>query len=112
MRKFGNTYSAMKIVRWLWKSSADNRLQAVLNTVIGLLDVAVSLGQVWAVKHAIDVACHTVEGDVIMAVVYIALLILCNFILSISSVWVRNILGVRAQNRISLQTATCQLMTR
>jgi len=67
MRKLGNTYPAMKIVRWLWKSSADNRLQAVLNTVIGLLDVAVSLGQVWAVKHAIDVACHTVEGDVIMA---------------------------------------------
>lgn len=109
MRKLGNTYPAMKIVRWLWKSSADNRLQAVLNTVIGLLDVAVSLGQVWAVKHAIDVACHTVEGDVIMAVVYIALLILCNFVLSISSVWVRNILGVRAQNRMQRTMLACIL---
>lgn len=100
MRKLSTTYSAMSIVKWLWRSSADNRLQAVLNTVIGLLGVAVSLGQVWAVKHAIDVACHTVEGDVITAVVYIALLILCDFMLSMASVWVRNILGVRAQNRM------------
>ena len=56
--------------------------------------------QIWAVKHAIDVASHNVEGSVIRAVGVIALLILCNFILSISSVWVRNVLGIKAQNRM------------
>lgn len=94
------TYPALTIVKWLWRSSADNRLQAVLNTVIGLLEVAVSLGQVWAVKHAIDIASHNTEGNVVYAVTVIALLILCSFVLSISSVWVRNILGVKAQNRM------------
>ena len=62
--------------------------------------MAVSLAQIWAVKHAIDVASHNVEGSVIRAVGVIALLILCNFILSISSVWVRNVLGIKAQNRM------------
>ena len=62
--------------------------------------MAVSLAQIWAVKHAIDVASHNVEGSVIMSVGVIALLILCNFILSMSSVWVRNVLGIKAQNRM------------
>lgn len=89
-----------RILKWLWRTSSYNRLQAVLNTVIGMAEVAVSLGQVWAVKHAIDVASHHVEGDVVVSVAYIGILILCNFALSISAVWVRNILGVKAQNRM------------
>lgn len=89
-----------QLLRWLWRSTSYNRLQALLNVIIGLLDVAVSLAQIWAVKHAIDVASHNVEGSVIRAVGVIALLILCNFILSISSVWVRNVLGIKAQNRM------------
>ena len=89
-----------QLLRWLWRSTSYNRLQALLNVIIGLLDVAVSLSQIWAVKHAIDVASHNVEGSVIMSVGVIALLILCNFILSISSVWVRNVLGIKAQNRM------------
>lgn len=89
-----------QLLRWLWRSTSYNRLQALLNVIIGLFDVAVSLAQIWAVKHAIDVASHNVEGSVIRAVGVIALLILCNFILSISSVWVRNVLGIKAQNRM------------
>lgn len=89
-----------QLLRWLWRSTSYNRLQALLNVIIGLLDVAVSLAQIWAVKHAIDVASHNVEGSVIMSVGVIALLILSNFILSISSVWVRNVLGIKAQNRM------------
>lgn len=93
-------FPAHKILRWLWRSSSYNRLQAVLNTIIGLAEVAVSLTQVWAVKHAIDVASHNIEGDVLVSIAYVGVLILCNFALSISSVWVRNILGVKAQNRM------------
>lgn len=88
------------LLRWLWRSTSYNRLQALLNVIIGLLEVTVSLSQIWAVKHAIDVASHQVEGSVIMSVVFIALLILCNFVLSICSVWVRNVLGIKAQNRM------------
>ncbi len=93
-------YKVSHIVRWLWRSSADNRLQAVLNTAIGLLDVAVSLASVWAVQRAVDIASHNIEGDVIAAVLLMAAFILCGFGLNIASVWVRNILGIKAQNRM------------
>lgn len=95
-----NNYPIMKIVRWLWQSSRDNRLQAVLNTMIGLLDVAVSLASVWAVQRAVDIASHNIGGDLIMAVVIMALLVLCTFALGIAALWVRNILGIKAQNRM------------
>lgn len=100
MKKPNTTYSAWTIIKWLWRSSSDNRLQAILNTIIGLLEVAVSLASVTAVKTAIDIASHNVEGDVVSAVVWMGVLILFNFALHISSIWVRSILGVRAQNRM------------
>lgn len=68
--------------------------------MLGLLDVAVSLGSVWAVKNAIDVASHARDGSLYMAVAIMGVLILCDFAINIASVWVKNILGVRAQNRM------------
>ena len=94
------TYPVKTIIRWLWQSSRDNRLQAVLNTLIGLLEVAVSLASVWAVQRADDIASRSREGDVMTAVALMAVLILSNFALGVASVWVRNILGIRAQNRM------------
>lgn len=93
-------YSAREILRWLWRAWMGNRLQAVVNATLGLLDVAVSLSSVWAVKHAIDVASHTTEGSLYWAVALMGLLILCGFAINISAVWVRNILGIKAQNRM------------
>lgn len=93
-------YSAREILRWLWRAWRGNRLQAVVNATLGLLDVAVSLSSVWAVKHAIDVASHTTEGSLYWAVALMGQLILCGFAINISAVWVRNILGIKAQNRM------------
>lgn len=93
-------YSTRHIIKWLWNSWRGNRFQAFLNMLIGLLDVGVSLAQVWAVKRAVDIACHHVEGDVIGAVCVMGGLVLCGFALNMSEVWVRNILGVKAQNRM------------
>lgn len=93
-------YSARRIVKWLWLSSSHNRLQAILNTVIGLVEVGVSLLSVWAVKRAIDIASHNQEGDVLWAVAVMAALIMLSFLLSSASTWVRNILGTKAQNRM------------
>lgn len=93
-------YSAREILRWLWRAWRGNQLQAVVNATLGLLDVAVSLSSVWAVKHAIDVASHTTEGSLYWAVALMGLLILCGFAINISAVWVRNILGIKAQNRM------------
>ena len=93
-------YDAKTLLKWLWRAWRGNRLQATLNAVVGLLSVAVSLGQVWAVKHAIDVASHAVQGNIYWAVALMGGLILCDFALNISSIWIRNLLGIKAQNRM------------
>ena len=93
-------YGAKEIFLWLWRAWRGNRLQAVLNAMVGLFGVVVSLSSVWAVQHAIDVASHETEGNIIIAVLIMGGLILCNFALNIASVWIRNILGIKAQNKM------------
>lgn len=93
-------YSARIIFKWLWRAWRGNQLQAILNAAIGLLSVVVSLAQVWAVQHAIDVASGHAEGSIYWSVGVMAMLILCGFALRICSIWVRNILGIKAQNRM------------
>lgn len=102
--KTSDKYTTKQILRWLWRAWRGNRLQAVLNALLGVADVVLSLAQVWAVKHAIDVASGADEGSIYWAVGIMGALILLNFAVSISSVWVRNILGVRAQNRMQQTT--------
>ena len=93
-------YPTKAIVGWLWRAWRGNRRQAVLNAAIGLAGVAVSLGTVWAIQHAIDVASHSIGGSIAWAVVLMGVLTLANFALNIASIWVRNLLGIRAQNRM------------
>lgn len=91
-------YPARIIMRWLWRELRGNRLQSLLNATLGVADVALSLTQVWAVKHAIDIASGNEPGSIYWAVGLMGVIILANFGVSIAGVWVRNILGVRAQN--------------
>ena len=93
-------YSARVIFKWLWRAWRGNQLQAILNAAIGVLSGVVRLAQVWAVQHAIDVASGHAEGSIYWSVGVMALLVLCGFALRICSIWVRNILGIKAQNRM------------
>ena len=93
-------YKISEILRWLWRAWRGNRLQAALNAIVGLLSVGVSLTQVWAVKHAIDVASGDEQGNIYMAVAFMGVLMLIDFALNISGIWIRNLLGIKAQNRM------------
>ena len=95
-----SAYTTRDIMRWLWKVWRGNRLQTILNASMGMATVAVSLAQVWAVKRAIDVASGSVEGSIYWAVALMGGLVLIDFAINISSVWIRNVLGVKAQNRM------------
>ena len=97
-------YPVWTIVRWLWKTWRGNRLQAFLNAAIGLAQVAVSLAQVWAVKHAIDAASGTGNGSIYFAVALMGILIMAGSLLASASVWVRNLLGVKARNNMQQRT--------
>ena len=95
-----NHYTARQIFRWLWGALQGNRLQAILNATIGLLGVVLGLSSVWAMQRAIDIASGVLDGSLYFAVGLMAVLILGEFAVGISRVWVRNILGVKAQNRM------------
>ena len=96
-------YSVQTIMKWLWKAWRGNRLQAFLNALIGLLGAAISLAQIEAMRHAINVAAGVDKGSIYWAVGMMAALILTGFGLSIASTWIHNILGIRAQNRMQQQ---------
>lgn len=98
-----NKYGARAILKWLWTSWKGNRFQAVLNALLGIMSVVVSLCSVWAIQQAIDVASGAKEGNIYWAVGVMGALILCDFAIHISQVWVRNILGVKAQNKMQQQ---------
>lgn len=95
-----NKYTARQIIRWLWGAWKGNRFQAMLNVLIGITGVIVSLSSVWAIQHATDIAAGTYEGSLYAAVGVMAALILMGFGVHIARVWVKNILGVRARNRM------------
>ena len=92
--------SILTIAKWLWTIARGNRLQMFLNALIGIMQVAASLLSVYAVKHAIDVASHETEGNLYLAIAFMGGIILADFLLGVSSVWVRSLLGVKAQNRL------------
>ena len=96
-------YTTRQIARWLWKALRGNRLQACLNASVGLIGVALSLMSVWAMQRAIDTASGAREGSIYWAIALMAVIILAEFGVGISRVWIRNILGVKAQNRMQQQ---------
>ena len=93
-------FTAKEILVWLWAAWKGNRFQAVLNASLGLMAVAVSITSVWSLQNAIDIAAHSKPGNLYWAVGFMAILVLCNFAINISSVWVKNILGIKARNRM------------
>ena len=95
-----NHYTVRQIFRWLWEALRGNRLQAVLNAAIGLAGVLLGLLSVWAMQRAIDTAAGVHEGSIYGAVGVMAVLILGEMGLNVLRIWVKNILGVKAQNRM------------
>ena len=97
------SYNIRQIVRWLWRVLQGNRRQVVFNASLGLLGVACSLLMVWAMQRAIDMASGTLPGSLYWGVGLMALIIAMEFALNIAKVWIKNILGVKAQNRMQQQ---------
>ncbi|MCD8281750.1 MAG: ABC transporter ATP-binding protein/permease [Prevotella sp.] len=93
-------YGTSAIIKWLWRSLKGNRLQTVLNTGLDMLNVTASLLSVWAMQRAIDIAAGARQGNLYLAVAVMGALIISGFAIRLSLVWISNILGVKAQNRM------------
>lgn len=88
-----------QIARYLLTQLKGHLLQASLNTALGVALVALDLAFVWATKLAIDVATHQSHAVTLrQAFALIAVIMLSRVALSVSSRWIRAILGVKAQN--------------
>lgn len=96
-------YPVRRLVGYLWQALRGNRMQASLNALTGVTAVALSLSSVWAMQRAIDIAAGVRTGNIYTAVGLMAALIVCELSLSVARVWIRNILGIRAQNRMQQQ---------
>jgi len=105
-------YGVRQILRWLWQVWKGNLLQASINASLGILEVIVSLGSVWATQRAMDVASGTVGfgeniverhftlTDLYWAVALMGLLMIGDFSVRMLGMWIKNILGIKAQNRM------------
>ena len=96
-------YTVREMLVWLWRVLNGNRLQVTLNAILGMVGVVLSLAMVWAMQRAIDIATGAGSGSLYWGVAIMGMIVLSEFALNISKVWVKNILGVRAQNRLQQQ---------
>lgn len=96
-------FTISQLLRWLWRVLKGNRRQTILNAAIGVMGVVVSLLMVWAIQHTIDIASGSCKGSIYWGVAIMGILILCEFALNILRVWIKNILGVKAQNVMQQQ---------
>jgi ABC-type multidrug transport system fused ATPase/permease subunit len=88
-------------IQWLWTVGKSYRLQALLNTLLGILIVGADLLFVWSTKLAVDIATKA-NTSVTLSTAFMLLagVILLQIILGIASRWVKATLGVKSLNRM------------
>ncbi len=92
-----------ELLWWLWRNSKGARSQAILNTIIGLTDVALQLLWVLACKEAIDIASGEKEGTIATTIIIIGALMLAEIISRAAGRWIHAVIGVEVRNRIRLK---------
>ena len=85
---------------WLWQNSRGARKQAIINTGIGLLDVACQLLWVLACKYAIDIATGIKEGSLLTTGIIIGALMLVQIASRAVSRWIHAVTGNKVRNRM------------
>lgn len=98
-RQHTQLYPLRTILQWLRTRWRRHKLQALLNTFVGIASVLLRLGFVWCTKLIIDIATGT-HHDLTLSTASLLLIVLVvgEILLSIASRWIRALLGVRAQN--------------
>lgn len=94
-------HKTRQIVAYLWCAWKGYRLQATLNTLVGVLSVAASLAFVWATKLSIDIATKVnTSVSLSTAISLLALVLIVELALGVATRWIRAMLGVKAKNKM------------
>lgn len=96
----GRKWQLHAVIRYLVLTIRNCRLLVFMALLLGILEVIVSLLQVWAVKRAIDSASINTGESIIRSIGILTLLIVLGFALTAFSTWVGNIEGTRAKNNM------------
>lgn len=93
-------------LQWIWRISEGLRLQAVLNTLVGVVGVAVDFSFIYASKWAIDIATGRSHSSLMLSAFLLLGLLLIQISLAFSRRWITAILGVRSQNILQMRLFT------
>lgn len=96
----GRKWQLHAVIRYLVLTIRNCRLLVFMALLLGILEVIVSLLQVWAVKRVIDSASINTGESIIRSIGILTLLIVLGLALMAFSTWVGNIEGTRAKNNM------------
>ena len=96
----GRKWQLHAVIRYLVLTIRNCRLLVFMALLLGILEVIVSLLQVWTVKRVIDSAFINTGESIIRSIGILTLLIVLGFALTAFSTWVGNIEGTRAKNNM------------
>ena len=96
----GRKWQLHAVIRYLVLTIRNCRLLVFMALLLGVLEVIVSLLQVWTVKRVIDSASINTGESIIRSIGILTLLIVLGFALTAFSTWVGNIEGTHAKNNM------------
>ena len=99
----GRKWQLHAVIRYLVLTIRNCRLLVFMALLLGILEVIVSLLQVWTVKRVIDSASINTGESIIRSIGILTLLIVLGFALTAFSTCVGNIEGTRAKNNMRLR---------
>ncbi|MCR5820111.1 MAG: ABC transporter ATP-binding protein/permease [Bacteroidaceae bacterium] len=117
-------YSTTTILRWFYGIFRQVKLQAFINSVSGVLRVALDLAFIWATKTAIDIATappavepsssfwHTGPTTLAQAACILIFIMFCQLSLGYAGRWIAALLGVGAQKRMQARIFSHLLRSR
>ena len=108
----GNTPVSL-VMGWMWGVMKQNRVQAFLNTFIGICIVGLDLMFVWCTKLVIDIVTgQSNDFSFSTGAVFLVAVIVLQIAFAYAGRWVRAVLGVKAQNAMQKRVFSSIIMSR
>ncbi len=85
-------------MKWLWSHHKTCRSRALINIIIGLLQVGIGLVFIDLQRRLLDTATGTIQGSLVLLLCFFAGIYAADLFLNICYKWVSAVLGVKVQN--------------
>lgn len=100
-----------KWINWLWKSVEGQKSPILLNSIVGILRVCTGLLFVFICKRLIDIATHTIDGDLTLNTIFLISIVCVELIFSAWSNRIENRNEIRIKNKLKYQLFTHTMLS-